>query len=63
MKKEIVKNSRDVSVKEDQPKSVAQKDVGKGLTDDERVSREDDPKEEGARVELGPADLERLSKN
>ena len=33
-----------------------------GLTDDERVSREGESEGEGARVKLGPADLERVSK-
>jgi hypothetical protein len=35
---------------------------GAGLTDDERVSREDDNVDEGARVTPGPADKERLPK-
>lgn len=33
-----------------------------GLTDDQRVSREADDETDGARVTLGPADEERLSK-
>lgn len=33
-----------------------------GLTDDERVSREQGPEGGGARVEPGPADAERLPK-
>ena len=33
-----------------------------GLTDDQRVSREDRPAESGARVEPGPADAERMKK-
>jgi hypothetical protein len=37
-------------------------DIGEGLTDDERVSRESEPKGEG-KVTLGPADLERLPKS
>lgn len=30
-----------------------------GLTDDQRVSREDDDRQDGARVEPGPADKDR----
>ncbi|MDY7560196.1 hypothetical protein [Pseudomonas sp. AB6] len=41
---------------------TADDDVGEGLTDDERVSREDDDAEGGARVTPGPADEERLPK-
>lgn len=37
-----------------------QDSLGEGLTDDERVSREHEGKGDGARVTLGPADLERL---
>lgn len=37
-------------------------DSSVGLTDDERVSREKDTSEGGARVEPGPADAERLPK-
>jgi hypothetical protein len=33
-----------------------------GLTDDQRVSREDRSAESGARVEPGPADAERMKK-
>lgn len=33
-----------------------------GLTDDERVSREDETFEDGARVTPGPADLERVER-
>jgi hypothetical protein len=33
-----------------------------GLTDDERVSREDLSPESGARVKPGPADAERMNK-
>jgi hypothetical protein len=36
--------------------------VSEGLTDDQRVSREGDSDEKGARVTPGPADEERLSK-
>jgi hypothetical protein len=36
--------------------------LGEGLTDDERVSRASESEGEGANVELGPADLERLPK-
>jgi hypothetical protein len=37
-------------------------DLGVGLTDDERVSREPESTGDGASVALGPADLERLPK-
>ncbi|WP_213878850.1 hypothetical protein [Pseudomonas sp. dw_358] len=43
-------------------KSILDKDIGEGLTDDERTQREDQKEEKGGRVDLGPADLERLPK-
>lgn len=45
----------------DPDEPLPQGDTGEGLTDDERVSREDQTGE-GARVKLGPADQERLPK-
>jgi hypothetical protein len=44
------------------PHKPSDEDVGEGLTDDERVSREDDKECEGARVTPGPADRELLEK-
>ena len=46
----------------DDAKSSGGDDLGAGLTDDERVSRENTPKGDGANVTLGPADVERLAK-
>ncbi|UMZ14955.1 hypothetical protein I9018_15165 [Pseudomonas sp. MPFS] len=40
---------------------LAEQDPGPGLTDDQRVCREDQPQaKRGPRVDLGPADYERL---
>lgn len=45
----------------DGQKVISDNKSGEGLTDDQRVSREDDPDAEGARVTLGPVDEKRLS--
>lgn len=42
------------------PKTLPDDDIGEGLTDDQRVSREGEATGEGARVTPGPADEERL---
>ena len=46
----------------DEQQDIPDDDVGEGLTDDDRVSRESDGEGDGARVTLGPADEERLNK-
>jgi hypothetical protein len=48
--------------KPEQSSAIDDDDIGDGLTDDERVSRESEPASE-AKVTLGPADLERLPKS
>ncbi|MGI4840272.1 MAG: hypothetical protein ACRYF9_21935 [Janthinobacterium lividum] len=42
-------------------KAILEDDIGQGLTDDERLEREDRTDGEGSRVQPGPADLERLT--
>lgn len=45
----------------DHPKDqLPQDDVGEGLSDDERLSREKPAQQQGARVKPGPADEARL---
>lgn len=44
------------------PHAQEGEELGAGLTDDQRVSREPESKGDGANVTLGPADLERLPK-
>jgi hypothetical protein len=55
-----------VSKSNDKPSKKSERpdddDLGVGLTDDERVSREPESTGDGASVALGPADLERLPK-
>jgi hypothetical protein len=53
---------RDTSPEPPLPDGIAQGDRGDGLTDDERVSREEQPQGQGARVTPGPGDAERLPK-
>jgi len=40
--------------------SLANEADSAGLTDDQRMQREDDGAQEGVRVKLGPADLDRV---
>lgn len=53
---------------DDEPKKTSdntrplEDEIGEGLTDDERVSREVGSEDTGARVTLGPADYERMKK-
>lgn len=63
MNTETHKNTENADAPNTPNDPIVQKEVGKGLTDDERVSREAESEGEGARVELGPADLDRLPKN
>ncbi|KFE50945.1 hypothetical protein [Pseudomonas syringae] len=44
----------------DVPHDLPDGDLSEGLTDDERISREDDEGGDGVRVTPGPADKERL---
>lgn len=47
----------------DQPEKQLHIQEGEpGLSDDQRVSREDDDRQDGARVEPGPADKDRQPK-
>jgi hypothetical protein len=46
----------------DVPHELPEDDVAEGLTDDERVMREDDHDADGTRVTAGPADDERTGK-
>ncbi|WP_172604497.1 hypothetical protein [Pseudomonas fluorescens] len=45
---------------QDHQDQLNEHDIGEGLTDDERVSREEGSAGDGARVTPGPADEERL---
>ena len=45
---------------QDHQDQLNEHDIGEGLTDDERVSREEGSADDGARVTPGPADEERL---
>ncbi|WP_148558668.1 MULTISPECIES: hypothetical protein [Pseudomonas] len=54
------RNSQDTASRPTPP--VHTEDRGDGLTDDQRVSRETSPEQQGPRVQPGPADRERQKK-
>lgn len=59
---EIMKNKDAGRLPEPPETPLRTEDRGDGLTDDQRVSRETTPGQQGPRVQPGPADLERQKK-